>query len=109
MNEIYVFISEHIPTIISYTLTLLAYIFVGLLRTKFTKTKTSLSVLFKESTDTINVAQAKLETAIQEKLDAALLKCDEAEKELENARKSYEDRIVRLEKTLTQLLGGDKK
>lgn len=77
---------EHLPTIINYGLTIIAYIFVFIYRFRFMKTKIGMTISFNE------------------RVDFAEKKYNKAREELENMRKTYEARILRLENTIKTML-----
>lgn len=77
---------EHLPTIINYGLTFIAYIFVFIYRFRFMKTKIGMTISFNE------------------RVDFAERKYNKATEELENMRKTYEARILRLENTIKTML-----
>lgn len=77
---------EHLPTIVNYGLTFIAYIFVFIYRFRFMKTKIGMTISFNERVD---FAEKKYNKAIEQ---------------LENMRKTYEARILRLENTIKTML-----
>lgn len=77
---------EHLPTIVNYGLTFIAYIFVFIYRFRFMKTKIGMTISFNE------------------RVDFAEKKYNKATEELENMRKTYEARILRLENTIKTML-----
>lgn len=77
---------EHLPTIINYGLTFIAYIFVFIYRFRFMKTKIGMTISFNE------------------RVDFAEKKYNKAREELESMRKTYEVRILRLENTIKTML-----
>lgn len=77
---------EHLPTIVNYGLTFIAYIFVFIYRFRFMKTKIGMTISFNE------------------RVDFAERKYNKATEELENMRKTYEARILRLENTIKTML-----
>lgn len=77
---------EHLPTIVNYGLTFIAYIFVFIYRFRFMKTKIGMTISFNE------------------RVDFAERKYNKATEQLENMRKTYEARILRLENTIKTML-----
>lgn len=84
---------EHLPTIINYGLTIIAYIFVFIYRFRFMKTKIGMTISFNERV-----------SFAEKKADAARKEYEVAKQKLDDIRVTYERRIARLESTIKTML-----
>lgn len=107
------FFLEHLPTIINYGLMFIAYVLVFIFRTKVNKTRTSMTILYKDESKKVRTDIAKSKEELQALVNTAVAKQQAAEKALICAEehftetcKIYEKRIARLENTITAFLGG---
>lgn len=91
---------EYLPTIINYGLTLIAYIIVLIFRSRTKKTSNTLRAVFDERSE---LAEERVMAAIA-KADEARTYYENAAKDLDNLRKTYEKRIVTLENTIKIML-----
>lgn len=114
MEVVKQFFLEHLPTIISYGLMFIAYILVFIFRTKVNKTRTSMTILYKDESKNVRRDIAKSKEELQTLVDDAVAKQQAAEEALIRAEehftetcKIYEKRIARLENSIIAFLGGE--
>lgn len=107
------FFLEHLPTIINYGLMFIAYILVFIFRGKVSKTRTSMTILYKDENKKIRAEVIAARNELQKSVNDAIAKQQIAEEKLAQAelklievRETYEKRIKRLENTITAFLGG---
>lgn len=91
---------EYLPTIINYGLTLIAYIIVLIFRSRTKKTSNTLRAVFDERSE---LAEKRVAAAIA-KADEARAYYENAAKDLDDLRKTYEKRLVTLENTIKIML-----
>ena len=107
------FFLEHLPTIINYGLMFIAYILVFIFRSKVSKTRTSMTILYKDENKKIRAEVIAARKELQKSVNDAVAKQQIAEEKLAQAelklievRETYEKRIKRLENTIIAFLGG---
>lgn len=107
------FFLEHLPTIINYGLMFIAYILVFIFRSKVSKTRTSMTILYKDENKKIRAEVIAARKELQKSVNDAVAKQQIAEEKLAQAelklievQETYEKRIKRLENTMTAFLGG---
>lgn len=107
------FFLEHLPTIINYGLMFIAYILVFIFRGKVSKTRTSMTILYKDENKKIRAEVIAARKELQKSVNEAIAKQQIAEEKLAQAelklievQETYEKRIKRLENTITAFLGG---
>ena len=107
------FFLEHLPTIINYGLMFIAYILVFIFRSKVSKTRTSMTILYKDENKKIRAEVMAAKKELQKSVNDAIAKQQSAEEKLAQAelklievRETYEKRIKRLENTIIAFLGG---
>lgn len=91
---------EYLPTIINYGLTLIAYIIVLIFRSRTKKTSNTLRAVFDERSE---LAEKRVAAAIA-KADEARAYYENAAKDLDDLRKTYEKRLATLENTIKTML-----
>ena len=91
---------EHLPTIVNYGLTLIAYIVVIIFKTKVNKTRTSMTVLYKDKTKELKEEWSKDIAIARKELAAAKEAETIALKKLEEVTVTYESRLAKLENAI---------
>lgn len=98
MEELKLIIIEKWPEILSYVLNLIAYFLFLLYRAKFTKTKNSMSLLFKDKVKQVSAIDTNMRTDMERERAAMRAEFSATQEEYKKSKKEYEEYLVKLHK-----------